>query len=236
MRCVALLSGGKDSVAAVEVAAGHGWEVVAGVRMRPAEDDSFMFHTPNLDVVEGVAQCLEIPLHTATATADPEAEVDDLRKALADACSRYDADAIISGALASDYQRVRIDGIGHDLGVKTFAPLWHKEPEAYMQSLVGGGYEMRFSRVACDGMGPEWAGRPLDEAALNHLREIRSRPHLAGEGGEYETLVLDAPHFSSRIVVDAHGVEATASRATWHVQKWHVESKSSDPSDSNTGV
>jgi diphthine-ammonia ligase len=223
MRCIALLSGGKDSVAAIEIAQRHGWDVVAALRMVPDEDDAYMFHTPNLHVVEAVAACLGVPLVTAAARANPLQEVSDLQQALAKTAPDFEADAIISGALASEYQRTRIDRIGHKLGLQTFAPLWHKDPDGYMQSLLDARYGIRFSRVAADGLDESWAGSELDHARLDSLRT--KRLHVAGEGGEYETLVLDAPNFSQRIVVDAAHVEATASRSTWHVDEFHLESK-----------
>lgn len=223
LRAIALLSGGKDSVAAVEVAQGHGWDVVGALRMVPVADDAYMFHTPNLDVVAGVATCMGLPLETASARDDPEAEVVDLEQALARAAERFGADAILSGALASEYQRTRIDRIGHRLGLRTFAPLWHKDPARYLGSLVQGGYDIRFSRVAADGLPAEWAAARLDEPRLQAL--AAKRLHIAGEGGEYETLVLDAPHYRSRIVVDEADIEAGASRATWHVRRWHTETK-----------
>lgn len=219
MRCIALLSGGKDSVAAVEVARGHGWDVVAGLRMLPAQDDAYMFHTPNLDLVDGVAACLDMPLVSAVARPDPVDEVSDLEQALARAKQDFKLDAIISGALASEYQRTRIDAIGHRLGLKTFAPLWHKDVDAYMRYLVHGGYDVRFSRVAADGLDESWAGARLDADRLAAL--AGKRLHVAGEGGEYETLVLDAPHYAGCLVVDEAHVAATASRATWHVDAWH---------------
>lgn len=225
MKCVALLSGGKDSVAAVEVARQYGWDVPVALRMVPAEDDAWMFHTPNLNVVEGIAQCMEVELVTAEARADPEDEVADLETALGDIKQRHGVDAVLSGALASDYQKTRIDRIGHRIGLKTFAPLWHKDRAAYVQSLIDGGYDLRFSRVAADGLDASWAGATLDADAFARLQALDTRLDVAGEGGEFETLVLDAPHFTRRIVVDDAEVEATASRATWHVKAWHVEDK-----------
>ncbi len=225
MRCVALLSGGKDSVAAVEIARGHGWDVVGGLRMVPEQDDAYMFHTPNLDVVETIADCMGMPLVSASSSPDPVVEVSELEQALARAAQRFKADAIISGALASEYQRTRIDAIGYRLDLKTFAPIWHKNPRAYLDGLLAGGYEIRFSRVAADGLDAAWAGAALDAPRVEAL--AAKRLHIAGEGGEYETLVLDAPHYDKRIVVDEAVVEATASRATWHVKAWHTEGKAS---------
>ncbi len=223
MRCIALLSGGKDSIAAVEVAQGHGWEVVAGLRMIPEEDDAYMFHTPNLDLVADIADALGMPLVTASARPDPVGEVSDLEQALARAKEEFNLEAIISGALASEYQRTRIDAIGHRLGLKTFAPLWHKDPDTYMRSLLHAGYHIRFSRVAADGLDDSWAGAPLDATALARLATLRM--HVAGEGGEYETVVLDAPHYTSAIEVTDAEVTATASRATWNVRATAIKPK-----------
>lgn len=223
MRLAALLSGGKDSVAAVEVAEQHGWEVVVGLRMLPTEDDAYMFHTPALDLVPAVAECLGMPLESASARPDPSEEVDDLGQALARLKETYRLDGVVSGALASEYQRTRIDKIGHRVGLKTFAPLWHKDPPTYLRSLVHAGYDIRFSRVAAMGLDETWIGERLDEERLERLQAMRL--HVAGEGGEYETLVLDAPHYEKRIVVEEAKVVATASRATWVVKNWSLEDK-----------
>lgn len=226
MKCAALLSGGKDSVAAVEVAQGHGWEVVVGLAMHPAQDDAWMYHTPNLDAVRGVADCLGVPLEEVAARTGADEEVQDLQDALSALQAAHGIDAVVSGALASEYQRTRIDRVGHRLGLKTFAPLWHKDPQTYMAGLLQGGYDIRLSRVACDGMDGTWAGRRMDEATVAAIQALPGRPHVAGEGGEFETLVLDAPHYRKRIVVDAADIEAEGPhRATWVVKQWHTEDK-----------
>lgn len=224
MKVAALLSGGKDSVAAVEVAQGHGWDVAVALRMVPDADDAYMFHTPTLDLVEGVAECLGVPLATASARADPVQEVQDMEQALACLKEEHGLDGLVSGALASEYQRTRIDRVGHRLGLATFAPLWHKDPGTYLAGLVKGGYDIRFSRLAADGLDASWVGRRLDGEALQRLEGMRIHP--AGEGGEFETLVLDAPQYRRRIVVDEARVrEEGPHRATWDVTAWHTEAK-----------
>ncbi len=225
MRVIALLSGGKDSVCAVETARGFGWDVVAGLVLHPAEDDAWMYHTPNLDAVRGVAGCLELPLMEAPSRHGEREEVEDLEKALADAQERLAIDGVVSGALASEYQRTRIEAVGHRLGLKTFTPLWHKEPAAYVRSLLSGGWDIRFSRVAAGGIPLVWAGERFTPERLASLERLSTRPHVAGEGGEFETLVLDAPCYTRRLVVEKSRIEATASRATWVVEKWRTESK-----------
>ena len=225
MRVAALLSGGKDSVAAVEVAQGFGWDVVGAVVLRPAADDAWMFHTPALDVVAGVAECLGLPLMEAKVRTGQAEEVEDLEAALKAAQATWGLDGVVSGALASEYQRTRIEAVGHRLGLKTFAPLWHKDLQAYLHGLLEADWDIRFSRTAADGVPNAWCGQRLDAAKVDAMRTHKARPHVAGEGGEFETLVLDAPHYKRRLVVDEAQVEATASRATWAVTHWHTQAK-----------
>lgn len=225
MRVLALLSGGKDSVCAVETARGHGWDVVAGLVLKPAQDDAWMFHVPNLGVVSGVADCLGLPLVEASVRSGKEEEVEDLEDAVRDAKARFDLDGIVSGALASEYQRTRLDLVGHRTGLRSFAPLWHKEPKEYMHHLLDSAWDIRFSRAAAEGVPQGWAGKRLDAAKVKAMLDHKAKPHVAGEGGEYETLVLDAPSFRSRIVVERAHVETTASRSTWVVSSWRLEPK-----------
>ena len=225
MRVIALLSGGKDSVAAIEVAQGFGWDVVGALVLRPAKDDAWMFHTPNLDVVHGVAACLGLPLMEADVREGAENEVADLEAAVQAARLEWDAEGIVSGALASEYQRVRIEAVGHRLGLKTFTPLWHKDVRTYLHHLLGSDWDIRFSRTAADGVPNAWCGTPLDAAKVDAMLRHRSRPHPAGEGGEYETLVFDAPHYVKRLALDRAHLEETASRATWVIEAWHTEPK-----------
>src|SRR5689334_11759011 len=113
MRVAALLSGGKDSVCAVETARGHGWDVVGAIIVKPAQDDAWMFHTPNLSAAHGVARCLDLPVAEIPARADKELEVADLEAALLGLKKEWKLDGFVSGALASEYQRTRLEGIGH---------------------------------------------------------------------------------------------------------------------------
>lgn len=225
MRVLALLSGGKDSVCAIETARGFGWDVAAALVLKPAADDAWMFHTPNLSVVEGVAECLDLPLVEADVRSGKAEEVEDLKATLLAAKQDLALDGIISGALASEYQRTRLDRIGHETGLRSFAPLWHKEPRAYVDSLVASGWDVRFSRTAADGVPNAWAGQRLDAAKVAAMAAHRAQPHVAGEGGEYETLVLDAPCYTRRLIIEDASIEESVNRATWRVEEWRTEPK-----------
>ena len=45
-------------------------------------------------------------------------------------------DAIVVGALRSDYQKTRIERMCERLGLISFCPLWHHNPSEHMLSLI----------------------------------------------------------------------------------------------------
>lgn len=198
-KVAALVSGGKDSILALHVAQCTGWDVTHVVTVRPRAHDSWMFHVPNTDLAPLIAGALGLPLVAVETQGEKEAEVADLEGALAG----LPLDGFVSGAVASEYQRTRLEGIGHRLGLKSFTPLWHKRPEAILETVAAPGWDVRFAAVAAEGLDEPWLGRRLDPAATRDLLRLRDRYglHPAGEGGEYETLVLDAPCYQKRIEV-----------------------------------
>lgn len=203
LKVAALISGGKDSVLATHCAMNAGWDVTHLVTVTSRAPDSYMFHVPNTHLAPLIAQAMRTPLVTVATHGEKEAELADLESAL----SRLDVDGFVSGALASEYQRTRLEGLGHRLGLKSFTPLWHKAPSAVLATVAHDAWDVRFSAVAAEGLGETWLGRRLDPQAARELDALRERVgvHPGGEGGEYETLVLDAPCYHERIeVVRAH--------------------------------
>lgn len=228
MRVLGLFSGGKDSTLAVDVVRQWGWDVRGLVSLSVEGEDSWMFHRPNVHVTPTLAGAMGLPHHLARTSGEKEREVDDLENAVRDARKQFGAvDGIVAGAIASEYQRTRIERVGHRLGLRTFAPLWHKEPVALLRSLVAAGYDIRFVQCSAEGLTEPWLGRRLDASAVDDLESLRDRRgvHAGGEGGEYETLVLDGPFFRQRAVVDEATPEWRRDSGAWHVRRIHVETK-----------
>ncbi len=70
-------------------------------------------------------------------------------------------------------------------------------------------------------MGDAWLGRILDVDACHEILLLAEKHgvHPVGEGGEFETLVLDGPNFTSRLhVVDAERVWSGSS-GTLHIRE-----------------
>jgi diphthine-ammonia ligase len=196
MKLAALISGGKDSSFAIFKALQEGHSVTNLITIKPANEDSYMFHSANIHLTEMISLASGIPLTVETSTGEKEKELDDLKKAL----SRVKVDGIAVGAIESEYQASRVRRICEELRLKMYAPLWHKEPEELLCEMIKY-MDIRIVKVAAAGMDESWLGRRFDERMIEDLKALnrKYRVHIAGEGGEYETLVLDAPYYRKRI-------------------------------------
>jgi ABC transporter with metal-binding/Fe-S-binding domain ATP-binding protein len=224
LRVVGLVSGGKDSWYAVHLAQQAGWEVTRLITVRPGSDESHMYHHPNTQWVRMQAEAAGIPHVYVDAPAEAEGELGPLAAALA---GTADVDGFVSGAVASEYQRTRLERIGQETGLKSFAPLWHKDPILLLESMVAAGFDMRVAHTAADGLDASWLGRRIDAVAIGDLAALNARRgvHPSGEGGEYETIVLDAPMFSFRLEEDMADRLVGRDVATWRIRRLKAVSK-----------
>jgi len=199
MRVAVLATGGKDSTLALHKSLKQGHEVKYLVSMIPLREDSWMFHHPNIRLVDLFAEAVEIPLVKAETSGVKEEEVKDLQRLI----EKLDVEAIVSGAIASNYQKARIEKICKQLRLKCITPLWHKNPPDILKEIVALKFDVIITGVYAYGFNKEWLGRKIDEASIKALIELNRQygVSLVGEGGEYETLVLDAPFFRKRIKI-----------------------------------
>lgn len=202
MKLAALISGGKDSIFALYRAVKQGHEVPYLLTIAPESRESYMFHYPNVGITELQSEALGIPLLREETVGEKEEELKDLSKLLSRIAG--EVDGIVTGATASSYQRGRIEALCRDFNLEVFNPLWQVDPLEYWEELLENHFEVMISSVACEGLGKEWLGRVIDRESLGELRRLASRHrfHLAFEGGEAETLVLDMPLFRKKIVVE----------------------------------
>ncbi len=201
MRLAALVSGGKDSLYAMHLVKKQGHEIKYIVSFISENPDSYMFHVPNAHLVREQAAAMEIPLLQVASSGEKEKELDDIAAALKKI--RREIDGVVSGAVASSYQKSRIDKICGDLGLASFAPLWQQEQEKLLKDMLDSGFVMVITAVAAQGLDESWLGRGIDSATASELLELgrKHRFSAIGEGGEYESFVLDCPLFSERIMV-----------------------------------
>jgi len=194
----ALVSGGKDSIYAAYLCDTQGWPVDELVTLRPADPESLLFHTPNLDLVALQAEAWG--KRHREVRVDGPGETAEL--AALDRAVSGDRGPVVAGAIESSFQWARLLRVADRAGRRLYAPLWRKDPARVVREEISAGLDIRFVHLAAEPLSPELLGQRLDLARLADL-ERRSRDvrqvHVAGEGGEYETLVVDAPFFRQRI-------------------------------------
>ena len=202
MKLGVLFSGGKDSTFACWKAM-EKEEVACLISVLPENPESYLFHTPNVSLTSLQAEAAGLPLVTVESEGVEEAEVADLSRAISRAVERHGIEGVVTGAIHSVYQATRIQRVCHDLGLWCFNPLWQRDQEEYLEEVVSSGFRFLISGVSAAPFDEAWLGRELDRQAVDELKALarRYRMNPAGEGGEYETFVFDAPFFRKRIEV-----------------------------------
>jgi len=223
MRVAALFSGGKDSTYAAFVAMQRGWDLTHLISIRPEDPESMMFHVPNLAMTRLQAEAMGLPLIEEPAGRGEPEELDALRRAF----GRAPVDGIVVGAIASDYQHARVQRVAERAGLRVFAPLWRLDPADLAREYLRVRMQIVFSSVSAHGLDASWLGRRWDEAAVEELLALReaSGVHPTGEGGEFETLVLDAPPFRARLEVVRASPTWGGTSGTWRVDEARLVSK-----------
>ncbi len=213
---VGLFSGGKDSSWAVYQALEAGLPVGRLVTVHPA-GDSYMYHVPETRLAALAAESIGIEYieiepadFDAAETIDSgeqgDKELEPLEAALAELGPTL-ADGlagVTAGAVESEFQTSRIQAMCDRLGCELFAPLWQESPRELAEAMLEAGFEIMIVQVAAAGLDESWLGRRLDREALTELEALNERygVHLLGEGGEFETLVVDGPHMDRRITLE----------------------------------
>ena len=162
-----------------------------------------MFHFPDLEWTRLQAEAIGIPQYTERTEGVKEEELEDLERALAGAKKEFGLEGVYTGALASVYQKSRVERICEGLGLECVSPLWGSDPESHLRRLVKDGFVVMVVRVSALGLDQSWLGRILDDDAIGELIDLgkKFKFHVGLEGGEGETFVLDCPLFGSRIEV-----------------------------------
>ncbi len=226
MKVGVLFSGGKDSVYSLYKAMKE-HEVVVLITLKPLNPESYMFHYPSIEVTKLQAEAIGIPQIFKTTKGEKEKELEDLKEAIKEAKEKYGIEGLVSGAIASTYQKSRIDKICEELGLESIAPLWHKDPKTLLLDILGAGFKIIITGVAAGGLEKDWLGKEIDLFAFKQLCDLHNTCYIctAGEGGEFETLVIDGPIFKKRIKIEEAETVWDGSSGMFLIKKARLEDK-----------
>ena len=199
----ALVSTGKDSWYACHIMQRQNYNIGCLITIKSENPDSYMFHTPAIELVQMQSEASGIGLVSVDTQGSKEDELAELKDAMKKAKDEHEIDGIVTGALYSTYQRDRIERVCDELGLKVFSPLWHINQETEVREILDSGFSFILVSIAAEGLSRKWLGREMTYEALEELKAMADKTgfNIAGEGGEYETLVLDCPMFSKKIKI-----------------------------------
>jgi diphthine-ammonia ligase len=182
MKCVALISGGKDSWYNVMHSVSQGHQILALANLRPPitspgsqprlaantdELDSFMYQTVGHDAVHLQAECMSLPLYrgyitgeslsqTLNYSATTGDEAEDLYCLLQKVrIAHPEIQGVSVGAILSNYQRTRVEDVCARLGLTCLAFLWEREQKELLAEMINSGLTAIVIKVAA--MGPRLA-------------------------------------------------------------------------------
>jgi len=226
MKLGALFSGGKDSTYALLKT----WEknhVVCLITVISRNKESYMFHTPNIEITQLQSEAIGLPLIQETTEGKKEEELKELEKAIKKAKETYKIEGVVTGAVESIYQSERIQRICDNLDLSCINPLWKKDQEELLKEIINNKFKVIISGIFAYPLDESWLGRIIDEKAIKELVELRKKYHISpsGEGGEIETTVLDAPFFKKKIEILESEIQAKDNSGVFIIKKARLINK-----------
>ncbi len=218
MKCGVLFSGGKDSTYAAYIAKKNGYEISCLISIVSENPESYMFHTPSISKVEKQAKEMKIPLLIKNTKGIKEDELQDLRFIIKKAKTDYLIEAVVTGAVESAYQASRVQRICDELELDCFNPLWQKNQFELLEDLIENHFEIIVVGVFAYPLNEKWLGRKIDSEFIKDARVLYEKYNInpSGEGGEFESFVLNCPLFSKPLVVK--GKETFGKNNSWKME------------------
>ena len=188
-------SGGKDSYLALHRSQSS-CDVVALITMFNDDGSRSRSHGLRPEILRAQADRLGLPLfagHGSWTTYESG-----YRRALHEARA-LDISQVIFGDIMYESNRAFPERVCALEGLVAIEPLWNEPTDSLFREFVGTGADARIVTVRDGVIDSSWLGRPL---TLDLLEEITALGiDACGEHGEYHTVVLDAPLFSSPLSV-----------------------------------
>lgn len=226
MRLGVLFSGGKDSTLALYKAMKRE-DVVCLITVISENKESYMFHTPNIHLTKFQAKAVGLPIVFITTKGKKEEELKELERVIKIAKEKFGIQGIVTGTVESVYQATRIQKICYSLGLWCFNPLWQRDQMEILKEIVGLGFDVIITGVFAEPFDSSWLGRKINSKTIDELKKLSESYEVspAGEGGEFETTVLDGPIFKKRLEVKEFSTDFSKGSGIMEIKKLELKEK-----------
>jgi len=194
-----LYSGGKDSTLAIEYALNKGYNIKYLLSVKPTRTDCFLFHYATVEHTKELANILGLKhILISCDLADPIKEAELVKNVV---LKEEKIDALILGGIG--LQLTQIGSLQKALlpsGMEVFAAHAGQDHDQIIKDMIDRGYEIIITQIASDGL-KNWIGKSLNKENFNSFvrDSVKYGFHVGGEGGYYDSLVVDGPIFNQKL-------------------------------------
>ncbi len=200
-----LYSGGKDSTFAIQTAMQKGWNIKYLISIKPTTKECFLFHYATVEQTKDLAKVLQIPhFYEKCRVADPVKEADIVKEIVEGNQKTMKVDAVVLGGTGlQETQLKSIQNALRPLNVDAFASHAGEDHDLVMEQMLKNDYEILITQIASDGL-KDWLGKKITKENFSQLKKdsVKYGFHIGFEGGYADTLVIDCPMFSKKMVVE----------------------------------
>lgn len=203
MKLFSLFTGGKDSTLAIKKMLDAKYDIDAVITFFSNNPYSYMFHTINVEWTYLHAVSMNMEHYAFKTEGIKEKELLDLKKAFM-MMKELGYKGVVVGAIASRYQKNRVDETAKKAGLKVYTPLWGYNQEKLMYKYLNEKIEFMIISVSSLGLDESHLGWIIKEREdVDKLVYLSRKYHFnpTGEGGEYETFVINTPFFRYKIEI-----------------------------------
>ncbi|MBI2542705.1 MAG: diphthine--ammonia ligase [Candidatus Aenigmarchaeota archaeon] len=208
MKVAVMFSGGKDSTMALNYALSQGWDVETLISVKPKSTESFLYQYSTVEWTRLTSEALGIPvIHVKSEKIGPKEEADELEEVF----KNLKVDAILMGGVGLQETQIReLKRVAQKFGIDIIVPYENLTSEELFDKTINSGFDIMMTDVATDGLGPEWLGKKLDKETAGEFKKLSKKFgfDVLGEGGYYNTFVVNGPKFKKKI-------EVISSRKIW---------------------
>ena len=193
-----LWTGGKDCALAFHKSSIAGYQINYLVTFAP-KNPNFLAHS--LELIKMQTESIGIP-HLIIEVEAPMNE--SYENGIALLKEDYKIDALITGDIDEiEGHSNWIVACSKKSQMAVFNPLWKKNREELLKELIQQKFQVIFTLVKKSFFDSQWLEKELNKNTLQELKE-KLNIDICGENGEYHTMVLNAPFFKKKLVIDSY--------------------------------
>ena len=196
-----MYSGGKDSTLAIEYALNKGYNIKYLLSVKPNRTDCYLFHFATVEHTKELAKILGLKhILINCDVADPVKEAELVKNVV---LKEDKVDALILGGIG--LQLTQLGSLQRALmpyNIEVYAAHAGFDHDKMMLDMINRGYEIMITQIASDGL-KNWLGKSLTLYNFDEFVKdsIKYGFHVGGEGGYYDSLVVDGPIFDRKLEI-----------------------------------